>query len=311
MGSRDGRRKARGAQCVRYLPPLGLRWTWGRVSVKAALGAPDARARPCMAMARQSRRRPRPRAETKGRARPRPGLRGCPGSASEPALGAPQLGAPGGGAPLPGPAPLPLGDAPHAGGAAVPRSAQSEAEAEAPGALRINRAEGAVAVVGRHLGVEVYGLVVLVERVGEVRHLEQLVALVLDRLPTSSHRAQRLPMAASGGAQPTARSPRARSRRERGGGRRTSARAAVSSSDMVGACAALGAGAPAKHAERRVLWLRDRCSRVPPQGAAPREFEAREQRMAGVGWGRLVAAASLVSSPCRGSRRPKGHGLGQ
>jgi hypothetical protein len=78
--------------------------------------------------------------------------------------------------------------------------------AEADGRLRrgrqgpweLNPAEGAVAIVGRHLGVEVYGLVVLFERVGEVRLLEQLVALVLDRLPTSSHRAQRLPMAASG-----------------------------------------------------------------------------------------------------------------
>ena len=49
-----------------------------------------------------------------------------------------------------------------------------------------NRAEGAVAVVGRDLGVEIDGLVVLDERIGEVRPLEQRVALVLDLLRTRS-----------------------------------------------------------------------------------------------------------------------------
>ena len=52
-----------------------------------------------------------------------------------------------------------------------------------PVVLHLGVAEGAVAVVGGHLGVEVDRLVVLLQRVREVRLLEQLIALVLNRLP--------------------------------------------------------------------------------------------------------------------------------
>jgi len=52
-----------------------------------------------------------------------------------------------------------------------------------PVVLHLGVAEGAIAVVGGHLGVEVDRLVVLLQRVREVRLLEQLIALVLNRLP--------------------------------------------------------------------------------------------------------------------------------
>ena len=55
-----------------------------------------------------------------------------------------------------------------------------------PGRVAFDLAVGAVAVVGRDLGVEIDGLVVLDERIGEVRPLEQRVALVLDLLRTRS-----------------------------------------------------------------------------------------------------------------------------
>ena len=56
---------------------------------------------------------------------------------------------------------------------------------------------------------------------------------------------------------------------------RTSACAAVSSSAMAAPALILAQVVPAKHASRSYAWLRERCSRVAPPGAAPRGFSTK------------------------------------